>query len=96
MEQLIRERNEFEWMLYDYLLNPIIPDDFWEPVYVGLTDLSNLIPMECQENCIICYLDKNTFMSTKCCQHKFCVECINNWFKVSVRCPFCNRDLRYL
>jgi hypothetical protein len=36
---LIRERNEFEDYIYDYLVTTIeVPETFWDPVIVCLTD----------------------------------------------------------
>ena len=94
LEQLILERNNYELMLYDYLL--FVPDDFWEPVKIKLDyiKLNKLVTNDCLETCIICCFDKNKFVEMKCCKNSICTNCTDYWFNESVRCPFCRQDLR--
>ena len=97
---LLVSRAIYENMLYDYLLaEPInTPDNFWDPVKINLpeSDKLKLIQICKQEECIICCSEKTNFLEMACCKQKFCEECTDSWFCESVRCPFCNHDLRIL
>lgn len=94
-QDLIIQRNIFEIHVYDYLVNDImiIPDEFWEPVNVGLKpeELNELI---LTDECIICTEEQNVFRELKCCKNKICDDCAKGWFSRSVKCPFCVQDLR--
>jgi hypothetical protein len=95
---LIRDRNRFEDYIYDYLVTAIeIPESFWEPVTVCLTDKQiDLIKIiECEEiECFICKDNKNLYKKLTCCDNKICLDCTNIWFNKSVFCPFCKKDQR--
>ncbi len=93
---LITERQLYELIIYDYYINPLIPDDFWDPVIVSLstTEIENLPIIEINEECLICCEDKNTVKGLTCCNNKICKDCTLNWFSCSPKCPFCIRDLR--
>lgn len=97
-ERLIFERNNFEINLYDYLVDPLlfIPDEFWEPVIVSLTasQIEKFVTEYCNDECIICNTTCEFFKPLVCCNNKTCVDCFNNWFNISVKCPFCKQDLR--
>ena len=44
------------------------------------------------EECPICREDKE--LKTESCGHKFCNECITEWFKKSETCPMCRRVIK--
>jgi len=100
---LIRERNNYENYIYenyiyDYLVTTIeVPETFWDPVIVCLTDnqIDLMKIIECEEiECFICKDNKNKFKEISCCHNKICLECTKNWFHRSVFCPFCKEDQR--
>jgi hypothetical protein len=95
---LIRERNQFENFMYDYLITTIeVPESFWDPVIVCLTDkqIDLMKTINCKEiECFICKDDKNIFKKINCCDNKICLDCIKIWFNKSVFCPFCKKDQR--
>jgi len=99
-ENLVLERHIFEIQVYDYLVTPFlfIPDEFWEPVIVSLNSeqISEFKKLNKPDNCCICTLDFETFCEMTCCKNIMCVECTNQWFLRSVKCPFCIKDLREL
>ena len=102
---LIRQRNEYEDLLYDFLISEnnffveqFIPESFWEPVTVSLSieQIESLesVVLEINQECFICKESKQDFKKLGCCNNNMCQDCINNWFNVSVYCPFCKRDQR--
>ena len=96
VEQLILERNSFELMIFDYLVEPTIPDDFWDPVVVCLSKehIDSLEQLEINDTCFICTMESNLFRKMHCCNKEICNECVYKWFEKSVKCPFCMQDLR--
>jgi len=42
--------------------------------------------------CLICREDVNEYIETPC-NHKFCLDCINSWYKRKSVCPYCRYDL---
>ena len=96
--QTVKERQLLDLIIYDYYINPFIPEDFWEPVTISLStvEIENLLVINTThyEECIICYNDKNTFKGLSCCNNKICQDCTESWFSCSTKCPFCIRDLR--
>ena len=99
-EQLILERAEFEYQLYDFLVDPLIfiPDEFWEPVLVNLTKQQiDLLKNKLNEDeCNICTIICSSFKLLECCGKEMCIDCSINWFNRSTKCPFCNHDIRTL
>ena len=95
LENLLLERNQFEDEIYDLLVNPLnfIPESFWEPVRISF-DTKHLTDNYIYNECCICITHKNRFKIMKCCNQLMCVKCADKWFKLSVMCPYCNRDLR--
>ena len=97
-EALLLERSYFETRVYDYLVSPFlfIPEDFWEPVRVGLTpeQISEFKELQEIDTCIICTESFSSFCELVCCKNKLCKSCADTWFCDSVKCPFCVRDLR--
>ena len=100
---LVAERQAFEIQIYDFLVDPIIPDDFWEPVKIGLTpeQISKIItePQTMVESpttveCFICTEYTSDIHQIICCKNTMCMDCINKWFSESVKCPYCMQDLR--
>jgi hypothetical protein len=80
---------------YDYDLEDL-PDDFWEPVKVGLdsTKLDQLETLIKNQDCFICCDSRQAFIPLPCCKHELCTECSVKWFMDSVFCPYCKQDLR--
>jgi hypothetical protein len=96
---LIHEREIFENDLYNTLVTPlIIPEDFWEPVIVCLTDeqIEEMQNITKEEMCFICNEITKDFKILKCCNKDMCIDCTYNWFNRSVYCPFCKFDQRTL
>ena len=98
LENLILQRNLFEIHVYDYLVNPyvLVPDDFWDPIKVGLKphEMLHLNEVIVHDNCVICTDNSDLFREVNCCKNKICNSCTERWFSESVRCPFCAQDLR--
>ena len=93
-ENFIRERNNFEDEMYDLLVTPLlIPDSFWESVKVSL-NIKILQDITIEQECAICIDIKNNYKKLKCCNQVICKDCASNWFDISVKCPYCNKDLR--
>ena len=93
---MIIDRNIFETRAYDYLVQSVIPDDFWEPVIVCLSP-DQILKFErilISNECDICNEDHSLFLKLGCCTHYMCEKCANKWFSSSVKCPFCVQDLR--
>jgi hypothetical protein len=97
MEELIRQRLLFEDEMYDLLVSPLqfnfVPDSFWEPVRVSYK-VKQLWDMYYTDTCSICIDTSTHFKLLHCCAQVMCNECANEWFQLSVMCPYCNRDLR--
>ena len=100
LEVLIRERNEYENFIYDFLITTFpIPESFWDPVIVCLTEkqINLMEQIECEDiECFICKDTKNKFKKIKCCNNNLCLDCIESWFNKSVFCPFCKKDQRII
>lgn len=73
-----------------------IPDDFWEPVNVGLKHELKTETYDSVYECLICCCEKKSFKKIECCNNKICIECCSHWFEKSVYCPFCKKDLRQI
>jgi hypothetical protein len=96
---LVLEREEFENEIYEYLVLPLLIDNsFWDPVVVSLSidEINNFQTIRSQINleCFICKDNHNIFKNLQCCKNKMCFQCMDNWFSVSVFCPFCKKDQR--
>lgn len=93
---VIVERDHIENVLLEYLTESLIPDDFWEPVKVTLSEsqINQLNIVEITDDCIICSEINSTFVNLNCCNQKMCTSCSSKWFKESVNCPYCKMDLR--
>jgi hypothetical protein len=96
MDNLIRSRQDFENYVFDTLVTSLIPDSFWDPVKVCLPvdTITNLKKMVLNSECLICNDQKQNYSELPCCKNNFCDDCIAKWFCESVKCPFCNSDLR--
>jgi hypothetical protein len=96
IEDLITERLQFEIYIYDYLVEPQIPDSFWEPVPVTLNieQIYQLPDFIEESECIICYENHINFKKLNCCNNLLCNTCAHQWFSNSVKCPYCNHDQR--
>ena len=93
---LVQERNAYEILIYDFLVNPFegVPESFWEPVKVcfdGVKDLENIVG---EDTCFICSESHLSFKKVNCCNQKICNGCCYKWFETSVKCPFCYQDIR--
>jgi hypothetical protein len=71
-----------------------VNDDFWDPVVVSYDNIDQLEEVHQQDQCFICTEDKCLFKKLKCCSQILCVECCQEWFGRSVKCPYCYQDLR--
>jgi hypothetical protein len=93
---MIVHRDNFEIRAYDYLVQPLIPDDFWEPVVVSLSpdQISQFEKVSHSDECAICNEDYSLFFNLCCCNKEMCEKCVSKWFSTSVKCPFCVQDLR--
>ena len=84
--------------IVDFLISSyiLIDDDFWEPVRVGLTfsQIKNFETVHERIECPICMDTKEKSRKLPCCAKTTCFTCTRKWFKSSVKCPFCVRDLR--
>jgi hypothetical protein len=63
-----------------------------------ITDLENKISgikNKINDNniCSICYDEIENTALTKCCNTKFCVECITKWLYSNKQCPFCRANI---
>jgi hypothetical protein len=96
LQELINERSRFENYLYDYLLEPliVIDESFWEPVQVGYNKIKELQDIVTEDTCFICTDKHINFKNMKCCNQKMCNGCCYTWFEKSVKCPYCQQDLR--
>ena len=93
-EHEIQDRYSFETQLYDFLISPIIPESFWEPVKIGYSDISSLEDIIGENECSICLETHLNFKKVHCCKQKICNGCCYKWFENSVKCPYCCQDLR--
>jgi len=70
LQILIHERLLFEDEMYDVLISPLfIPDDFWEPVIVCLTEeqIESMKDITKNEICFICDETMESFKELPCC-----------------------------
>lgn len=96
-EELLRSRQQFENEMYDLLVNVelLVDPSFWEPVPVTFQiEKLTKITFEKETECFICFNEKHSFFELNCCKKFICEECSCSWFKGSVKCPFCNQDVR--
>ena len=93
---LVTERQAFEIEIYDFLVEDLIPDEFWDPVKVGLSpeQIEKLQVISTESDCFICTSMNSEFCSMECCKKIICKDCTTKWFSESVKCPFCVQDLR--
>ena len=92
LNDLVASRTEFENYLYDFLIDRF--ESFWEPVIVPFTETHKIKSIYSKEECTICGQHCTFFKKVKCCGQQLCCECCSKWFDVSVKCPYCMRDLR--
>jgi hypothetical protein len=81
---LVRERNAYEILIYDFLVNPFegVPESFWEPVKVsfdGVKDLENIIG---EDTCFICSESHLSFKKVNCCNQKYVMGVVINGLKL--------------
>ncbi len=93
-DNLVIERNIFEDSLYNYLINPLIPENFWEPVYISFDYQLKLKLTVSVGECPVCMENQSIFRESMCCKQKLCENCCEKWFKRSVHCPYCYQDSR--
>ena len=87
--------SNFTERLYE---NYYIPEDFWEPVKVTLSNnvINSMKELHQTNECTICSDTKDLFKEMPCCKNKICDECTIKWFNESVCCPYCKKDIREL
>ena len=90
IEHIFVNRNILE------LIDNQVPEGFWDPVFVCLPDHSfSLIRNKLiTQDCTICNEQEYTFKVLPCCKNDLCTCCAASWFNKSVKCPYCNQDLR--
>ncbi len=95
-EELLRSRQQFENEMYDLLVNVelLIDPSFWEPVPITFQIEKFEKVVTEQTECFICFNKYTLFNKLNCCKKFICEECSRSWFKGSVKCPFCNQDVR--
>lgn len=105
LEEIIQDRQQFENEMYDLLVNVeiFIPPGFWDPVQDTINievaklpknyEFEKVIVCESLE-CFVCFNNFTEFNKLRCCNKKMCEGCTTRWFASSVKCPFCNQDLR--
>lgn len=97
LEQIVRNRQDFENEVYDLLVNVelLAPPDFWNPVEIKLPDSFTFEKVISEPTeCFVCFSDFTEFNKLECCKKKMCEGCTTRWFEKSTKCPFCNQDLR--
>lgn len=89
-------RNPLEYRIQHLFME--IPDHFWDPVTISLPeDEQQLLKRKLlKQDCIICNEEVYNFRILPCCNNDLCVDCVNTWFNKSVKCPYCNQDIREL
>ena len=90
----IFQRNAYEIQIYDFLVTPIIPESFWEPVKVSFDGVRELGDIIGKDICSICTYSRLNFKNVNCCNQKICNGCCYKWFNESVKCPYCFQDIR--
>jgi len=62
----------------------------------GQPILKTDLTIETDDMCVVCQENLNDinseFVFLTVCNHKFCVPCITQWFKVNTKCPTCMFD----
>jgi len=78
------------------LINNRIPDSFWDPVVVSLSEhqFSLVTNKLKKQDCVICNETEYNFKILPCCKNDLCTCCASSWFGKSIRCPYCNQDIR--
>jgi len=96
LSSLIFERDLYELLVYDILVDPFagVPESFWEPVEVSFDNVKELQDIIGEDECYICSENHLNFKSLSCCNQKMCNGCSYSWFKKSVNCPYCYQDIR--
>ena len=76
----------YEIQEYSYTItsNQIIPIIDLHINYIESGDMTD-------DECSICY-NKNKLCNT-ICNHPFCYDCINTWYKINKNCPVCRRSV---
>ena len=85
-----------------YLINDYTDEEIFqslEDVKVGLKNINNyckVVKSSDNFKCMICLdeIKPNTDINKMICNHEYCIDCSNKWFKDNVKCPICNLDLR--
>jgi hypothetical protein len=96
LQELLRSRQQFENEMYDLLVNVelLVDPSFWEPVHVKLNVNFEKENLKEPSECFICFNKYTLFNKLNCCKKCLCEGCCDTWFEKSVKCPFCNQDLR--
>ena len=78
------------------LIDNRVPEGFWDPVVVSLSEHSySLITNKLKkQDCIICNETEYNFKVVPCCKNDLCTCCASSWFGKSIKCPYCNQDIR--
>ena len=83
-------RNIFE------VMNNRVPEGFWDPVVVCLSEhqFSLITNKLKKQDCTICNETEYNFKVVPCCRNDLCTCCASSWFGKSIKCPYCNQDIR--
>ena len=78
------------------LIDNRVPESFWDPVVVCLSEhqFSLVTNKLKKQDCVICNETKYNFKVVPCCKNDLCTCCASAWFGKSIKCPYCNQDIR--
>jgi len=90
IQHIFVNRNIFE------VIDNRLPESFWDPVVVCLSEhqFSLVTNKLKKQDCVICNETKYNFKVVPCCKNDLCTCCASAWFGKSIKCPYCNQDIR--
>jgi hypothetical protein len=90
IQHIFVNRNIFE------VIDNRVPESFWDPVVVCLSEhqFSLVTNKLKKQDCVICNETKYNFKVVPCCKNDLCTCCASAWFGKSIKCPYCNQDIR--
>jgi len=90
IQHIFVNRNIFE------VMDNRVPEGFWDPVVVCLSEhqFSLITNKLKKQDCTICNETEYNFKVVPCCKNDLCTCCASSWFGKSIKCPYCNQDIR--
>ena len=90
IQHIFVNRNIFE------VMDNRVPEGFWDPVVVCLSEhqFSLVTNKLKKQDCTICNETEYNFKVVPCCRNDLCTCCASSWFGKSIKCPYCNQDIR--